>query len=196
VSARAKGTQPNVARRHEQAQCAPASRRLLRLARPERLLRVTPQPVPQRSEDEPRLFEGVLAAVPCSNDGRCRRAPARGADRDRVGGGHRAVEPYDIERAVRTIQRGADQLIAKGARIVALGGDHTIAPPLLRAASAELITLMGLHDDSVVSANLRRSFHPTCTRERPDVVSSCDGGTFGPRHRHHGAVRCVSEAMR
>lgn len=72
--------------------------------------------------------------------------PFRG--RQVVDAGDIAVEPYDIERAVRTIQRGADQLIAQGARIVALGGDHTIALPLLRAASAVHGPLAVLHFDA------------------------------------------------
>lgn len=65
-----------------------------------------------------------------------------------VDAGDFPVEPYDIERAVRTIQHGAEQLIEQGARVMALGGDHTIALPLLRAASAAYGPLAVLHFDA------------------------------------------------
>jgi guanidinobutyrase / D-arginase len=41
--------------------------------------------------------------------------------------------PYDIAAAVRQIEEQASALMDNGAKIVSLGGDHTIAYPLLRA---------------------------------------------------------------
>jgi len=41
--------------------------------------------------------------------------------------------PFDIERASAEITAAAAELISDGRRIVALGGDHTIAYPLLKA---------------------------------------------------------------
>ena len=41
--------------------------------------------------------------------------------------------PFDIERASAEITEAAVELISDGRRIVALGGDHTIAYPLLKA---------------------------------------------------------------
>jgi agmatinase len=53
-----------------------------------------------------------------------------------VDAGDIAVNPFDIEEAVATIEAAALELTADGARLVTLGGDHTIALPLLRAAVA------------------------------------------------------------
>ena len=43
--------------------------------------------------------------------------------------------PYNIEKAVLEIQKGATELLGKVDRIISLGGDHTIALPLLRAVN-------------------------------------------------------------
>ncbi len=48
--------------------------------------------------------------------------------------GDLAVNPFDIEEAIGAVEAGALALTADGAALVALGGDHTIALPLLRAA--------------------------------------------------------------
>ena len=60
------------------------------------------------------------------------------------------VGPYGIEQAVDTIHAKAGQLVSDGTRILALGGDHTIALPLLRAAAAEHGPLAVLHFDAHV----------------------------------------------
>ncbi|ASN40449.1 MAG: agmatinase [Paeniglutamicibacter terrestris] len=49
--------------------------------------------------------------------------------------GDMAVNPFNINEAIETIQQNALDLTADGASLVTLGGDHTIALPLLRAAS-------------------------------------------------------------
>jgi agmatinase len=49
-----------------------------------------------------------------------------------VDAGDIAVNPYDIDTAVAQIEEGARELTAGGTRLVAIGGDHTIALPLLR----------------------------------------------------------------
>lgn len=43
-----------------------------------------------------------------------------------------AVNPFDIEEALGTVERAAKALSDTGAKIVTIGGDHTIALPLLR----------------------------------------------------------------
>lgn len=43
--------------------------------------------------------------------------------------------PFDIGEAVSAIETAANEVIQGGAKLVTLGGDHTIALPLLRAAS-------------------------------------------------------------
>ena len=52
-----------------------------------------------------------------------------------VDGGDLAVNPFDIGAALETVQAGAAELTADGARLLTVGGDHTIALPLLRAAA-------------------------------------------------------------
>nr|WP_238994632.1 agmatinase [Mycolicibacterium chubuense] len=52
-----------------------------------------------------------------------------------VDAGDLAVNPFDIASAVASIESGAHELIAGGAKVIALGGDHTIAYPLLKAVN-------------------------------------------------------------
>lgn len=49
--------------------------------------------------------------------------------------GDMAVNPFNINEAIETIQQNALDLTANGTKLVTLGGDHTIALPLLRAAA-------------------------------------------------------------
>ncbi|MFJ7065747.1 agmatinase [Streptomyces sp. NPDC101115] len=58
------------------------------------------------------------------------------------------VGPYDIPRAVAAIEGAARRLVEQGTRIVALGGDHTVALPLMRAAAAAHGPLAVLHFDA------------------------------------------------
>ena len=50
-----------------------------------------------------------------------------------VDAGDVACTPFDIVAAVEQIDAAASELISDGRRLVALGGDHTIALPMLRA---------------------------------------------------------------
>jgi agmatinase len=52
-----------------------------------------------------------------------------------VDAGDLAVNPYDIQHAVKEIQAGAADLTSGGARLLTIGGDHTVALPLLRAVA-------------------------------------------------------------
>jgi len=65
-----------------------------------------------------------------------------------VDAGDIGVGPYDIPRAVEAIHRRAEQLVQDGTRIIALGGDHTVALPLLRAAASAHGPLAVLHFDA------------------------------------------------
>ncbi|GAB2891460.1 agmatinase [Neomicrococcus lactis] len=49
--------------------------------------------------------------------------------------GDMAVNPFNINEAIETVQQNALDLTADGSKLLTLGGDHTIALPLLRAAS-------------------------------------------------------------
>ncbi len=59
-----------------------------------------------------------------------------------------ACTPFSTEEAVTQIQAGADALLADGGRLVAVGGDHTIALPLLRATAARHGPLALIHFDA------------------------------------------------
>ncbi|GAB3059205.1 agmatinase [Intrasporangium mesophilum] len=69
-------------------------------------------------------------------------------DQQVVDAGDIGVGPYDIGRAVETIQAKAESLAVRGTKVLALGGDHTIALPLLRAAAAFHGPLAVLHFDA------------------------------------------------
>jgi agmatinase len=53
-----------------------------------------------------------------------------------VDAGDMAVNPFDLNEAITTIERGARDLLERTPHLLTLGGDHTIALPLLRAFSA------------------------------------------------------------
>src|SRR6202140_5301805 len=50
--------------------------------------------------------------------------------------GDLAVNPFGIDEAILTVERAARGLLEQAGCLLALGGDHTIAMPLLRAVSA------------------------------------------------------------
>ncbi|WP_442811911.1 agmatinase [Streptomyces sp. NBC_01803] len=59
-----------------------------------------------------------------------------------------ACNPFDIEEAVGTIERGARDLIGTGTRLLTIGGDHTIALPLLRAVAGRHGPVAVVHFDA------------------------------------------------
>lgn len=59
-----------------------------------------------------------------------------------------ACNPFDIGEALGTIEAGAGELMDAGARLVTLGGDHTIALALLRAVAARRGPVALLHFDA------------------------------------------------
>ena len=65
-----------------------------------------------------------------------------------VDAGDLACSPFDNEAAVTQIQAGADGLLSTGGRLVAVGGDHTIALPLLRATARRHGPLALVHFDA------------------------------------------------
>jgi agmatinase len=65
-----------------------------------------------------------------------------------VDAGDIACTPFSTEEAVTQIQAGADALLAEGTHLVAIGGDHTIALPLLRATAARHGPLALVHFDA------------------------------------------------
>jgi agmatinase len=65
-----------------------------------------------------------------------------------VDAGDIACNPFDIAEAVGAVERDAGALMDTGARLVTIGGDHTIALPLLRAAAQRHGPVALLHFDA------------------------------------------------
>jgi agmatinase len=65
-----------------------------------------------------------------------------------VDAGDVAVNPFDIGVAISTVEVAASELTATGARLLTIGGDHTIALPLLRAVHARHGPVAVLHFDA------------------------------------------------
>jgi len=59
-----------------------------------------------------------------------------------------ACNPFDIHEAVEAVQAGADELLDAGSRLVSIGGDHTIALPLLRSVVRKHGPVALLHFDA------------------------------------------------
>ncbi len=78
--------------------------------------------------------------------------PALGVDpwaRQQVAdAGDLAVNPFDIAAAIAEIESGARVTLAAADRLIALGGDHTVALPLLRATAARHGPVALVHFDA------------------------------------------------
>jgi agmatinase len=59
-----------------------------------------------------------------------------------------AVNPFDIAEAITTIERASNELRDGGTKLVTLGGDHTIALPLLRSLHRDHGPIAVLHFDA------------------------------------------------
>jgi len=59
-----------------------------------------------------------------------------------------AANPFDITAAITMIEAGADDLQARADRLLAIGGDHTIALPLLRSVVKRHGPVAVLHFDA------------------------------------------------
>jgi agmatinase len=62
--------------------------------------------------------------------------------------GDMAVNPFNINEAIETIQQNALDLTAAGSKLLTLGGDHTIALPLLRSVAKKHGPVALLHFDA------------------------------------------------
>jgi agmatinase len=65
-----------------------------------------------------------------------------------VDAGDIACNPFDIVQGLAEVQQGVAGLVSDGRRVVCLGGDHTIALPVLRALHAEHGPLALVHFDA------------------------------------------------
>jgi agmatinase len=62
--------------------------------------------------------------------------------------GDLGVNPFDLQEAIDTIDRAVTDLRGDGTRVLTLGGDHTIALPLLRSVARDLGPVAVLHFDA------------------------------------------------
>jgi agmatinase len=58
------------------------------------------------------------------------------------------VNPFDLEEAIRDIEYGSRALHERAKRVVSIGGDHTIALPLLRTMAAKHGPISVIHFDA------------------------------------------------
>jgi agmatinase len=65
-----------------------------------------------------------------------------------VDAGDIAANPLSIDEAVGQVERGADELLGEGTKLLTIGGDHTIALPLLRAVTRRHGPVAVLHFDA------------------------------------------------
>ena len=62
--------------------------------------------------------------------------------------GDLAISPYDVESAVTEIEQGLEHVLSTSTRVVTLGGDHTIALPILRALHRRFGPIAVVHFDA------------------------------------------------
>ena len=65
-----------------------------------------------------------------------------------VDAGDIAANPFDIEDALKMIERGSRALHERAGRLITIGGDHTIALPLLRTMAAKHGPISVVHFDA------------------------------------------------
>lgn len=106
-----------------------------------------------------------------------------------VDAGDFPVNPFDIQEAVLEVERAATELGERATRIVTIGGDHTIALPLLRAVAKQHGPVAVLHFDAHLDT-WDTYFGAPVTHGTPfrraseegliDLTASCHVGTRGP----------------
>lgn len=65
-----------------------------------------------------------------------------------VDAGDVSLNPFDAKQAVADMEVAADRLSANGARLVAIGGDHTLSLPMLRSAAKHHGPITLVHFDA------------------------------------------------
>jgi guanidinobutyrase len=64
-----------------------------------------------------------------------------------------AINPYDLKDSVRMIEAAYDEIVRDGCRPITLGGDHTIAWPILRALHKKYGPVAVVHVDAHADVN-------------------------------------------
>ena len=108
-------------------------------------------------------------------------------DQQVVDAGDIPCSSFIIDDAVATIEEAATELTANGGRLITLGGDHTIAYPLLKAAHRRYGSVALVHFDAHVDTYdtyMRAPFtHGTAFRR------AAEEGLFAHGHSMHVGIR-------
>jgi len=98
-----------------------------------------------------------------------------------------ACNPYNIEEAIGQIQVAATDLLGKTGTIVSLGGDHTIAVPLLRAVHQQHGPVALVHFDAHLDT-WDTYFGAPYTHGTP-FRRAAEEGLFDDQHSMHVGIR-------
>jgi guanidinobutyrase / D-arginase len=98
-----------------------------------------------------------------------------------------ACNPFDISEAVDQIEAAATGLLAGAGRLLAIGGDHTIAYPLLRATRQRFGPPALLHFDAHLDT-WQTYFGAPLTHGTP-FRRAAEEGLFAQQHSMHVGIR-------
>ena len=108
-------------------------------------------------------------------------------DQQVVDAGDVSCNPFDLEGAMDAVDQAATELIESGQRLVTLGGDHTIALPLLRAMERQHGPVALVHFDAHLDT-WDSYFGSSLTHGTPFRRAS-EEGLFVPGHSMHIGIR-------
>jgi agmatinase len=98
-----------------------------------------------------------------------------------------ACNPFDIKEAIDQIEAAAAGLLAEAAHLLAIGGDHTIAYPLLRVTSQRLGPVVLVHFDAHLDT-WQTYFGAPLTHGTP-FRRAAEEGLFSEEHSIHVCIR-------
>ena len=101
--------------------------------------------------------------------------------------GDLAINPFDLDDAIRSIERGTDDLRSHDATLLSIGGDHTIALPLLRSLHRAHGRIAVLHFDAHLDT-WDTYFGAPFTHGTPFRRAS-EEGLLDPEHCLHVGIR-------
>jgi agmatinase len=101
--------------------------------------------------------------------------------------GDLAVNPFSIDEAIAAVERAARGLLEQAGRLLTLGGDHTIALPLLRAAVRRHGPVALVHFDAHLDT-WPTYFGAKYTHGSP-FRRAAEEGLFVPGHSAHVGIR-------
>ena len=104
-----------------------------------------------------------------------------------VDAGDLAINPFDLDDAIRAVEHGADELRARDTTLLSIGGDHTIALPLLRSLHRTHGRVAVLHFDAHLDT-WDTYFGAPFTHGTPFRRAS-EEGLLDPEHCLHVGIR-------